>query len=124
MQSPCITEHASSIEFVASTTRTNGIHWSQWQKFVCRHQESGGRTYEKKNPQRQCTLKPKKTGCGCHVIVKQYMHTSTLLGCYDPDYDHKIGAANITYTHLSGATWEQIKMMLTQTIDCSKIMSC
>ena len=45
-------EHASSIELVASTTRTDRIHWSRWQKFVCGHQESGGRTYEKKNPQR------------------------------------------------------------------------
>ena len=117
-------EHASSIEFIASTTQTNGIHWSQWQKFVCRRQESGGRTYEKKNPQRQRTLKPKKTGCGCHVIVKQYPHTSTLLGRYDPDHDHEIGTANIAYTHLSSATQERIKMMLAQTIDRSKIMSC
>jgi len=117
-------EHASSIELVASTTRTDRIHWSWWQKFVCGRQESRGRTYKKKNPQRQCTLKPKKTGCGCYVIVKQYLHTSTLLGHYDPDHDHKIGAANIAYTRLSGATWERIKMMLTQTIDRSEIVSC
>ena len=117
-------EHASSIEFVASTTRTNGIHWSQWQKFVCGRQESRGRTYEKKNPQRQRTLEPKKTGCGCHVIVKQYPHTSTLLGRYNPDHDHEIGAANIAYTCLSSTTRERIKMMLAQTIDRSEIVSC
>ena len=117
-------EHASSIELVASTTQTDRIHWSRWQKFVCGRQESGGRTYKKKNPQRQRTLEPKKTGCGCYVIVKQYLHMSTLLGRYDPNHDHEIGAANIAYTCLSGTTWERIKMMLTQTIDRSEIMSC
>ena len=120
-----VEEHASSIELVASTTRADGKLWSRWQLFVCRRQDSGGgRTYQKKNPNRECTIPHKKTGCRCEVLIKQYPHTSTILGCYVADHDHEIGAANIAHTCLSGTTWEQIKMMLIQTIDRREIMSC
>jgi len=66
----------------------------------------------------------KKTGCSCHIDIKQYPHTSTVLGRYIAKHDHEIGTANITYTHLSGATWERIKLMLTQKIERCEIVSC
>lgn len=92
------------IEFVASTSQTNGILWSRWQCFVCGHQKSrGGSTYEKKHPEQQCKIKTKKSGCNCHIDIKQYPHTSTILGHYIDGHDHNIGAANIAYTCLSGA---------------------
>jgi hypothetical protein len=81
-------------------------------------------TYEKKYPERHHKIGTKKTGCGCHIIIKQYHHTPTVLGCYAAKHDHKIGAANIAYTCLSGTAWEQIKNMLTQKIDHHQIMSC
>ena len=77
-----------------------------------------------KNPDRGCTIPSKKTGCHCEVLIKQYLHTSTVLGRYVADHDHEIGAANIAHTRLSGTTWEQIKMMLIQTIDHREIVSC
>ena len=119
-----VEEHASSIELVASSTCTNGKLWSRSQKFVCGHQRSGGeKAYEKKHPGRERKIPSKKTGCRCQVFIKEYPHTSKVLGRYVADHDHEIGAANIAYTCLSGPTREQIKIMLTQTIDCSEIVS-
>ena len=117
-------ERIYSIEFISSTRRTGGTLWSQWQLFVCGRQDSGGgRTYKKKHPERQHKIGTRKSGCGCHIIVKQYPHTSTVLGRYVSEHDHKIGAANITYTRLSGATRKRIKSMLTQKIDRYEIVS-
>jgi len=119
-------ERACSIEFIASTTwaRAEGILCSRWQRFVCGRQESGGdRGYEKKHPERQRKIGTRKSGCGCHIIIKQYPHTSTVLGRYVAEHDHEIGAANIAYTRLSGATRERIKTMLIQRIDPREIVS-
>jgi len=77
-----------------------------------------------KNPDRGRTIPSKKTGCHCEVLIKQYPHTSTVLGHYVANHDHEIGAANIAHTRLSGTTWERIKTMLIQTIDRREIVSC
>jgi len=122
-----VEECASSIELVASTswTRADRKLWSRRQLFVCRRQDSGGgRTYQMKNPDRGRTIPSKKTGCRCEVLIKQYLHTSTVLGHYVADHDHEIGAANIAHTRLSGTTRERIKTMLIQTIDRREIVSC
>ena len=101
-----IDEHLSCIQFVMSSTWT-GDCYSQWQCFVCGRQESGGeKIYEKQHLDRERKSEMKKTGCGCHIDIKQYPHTSTVLGCYVAEHDHEIGAANIAYTCLSGATQE------------------
>ena len=100
-------ERACSIEFIASSSRTGGIHWTQKQHFVCGREESGGgRTYEKKHPERQCKIGIRKSGCSCHIIIKEYPHMSTILGRYIAEHDHDIGEANIAYTRLSSTVWE------------------
>jgi len=122
-----VEEHASSIELVASSTCTPASRklYSRLQKFVCGCQRSGGeKAYEKKHPERERKVTTKKTGCRCQVLIKEYPHTSKVLGRYVADHDHEIGAANIAYTRLSGLTRERIKIMLTQTIDRSEIVSC
>jgi len=117
-------EHLSCIQFVTSSTWTRDCY-SWWQYFVCGRQESGGeKIYEKQHPDREHKSKMKKTGCSCHIDIKQYPHTSTVLGCYVAKHNHKIGAANIAYTRLSSTTQEQIKLMLTQKIECCEIVSC
>jgi hypothetical protein len=118
-------ESTCSIQFIASTSQKGGIHSGQKKIYVCSHQNSrGGTTYEKKYPKRHHKIGTKKTGCGCHITIKQYHHIPTILGCYTAKHNHKIGAANIAYTHLSETSWEQIKNMLTQKIDCCQIVSC
>jgi len=119
-------EHFSCIRFIMSSTQAGGILWSWWQHFVCRRKDSGGnRNYEKKHPDRQSKLEEdRKSGCGCHIDIKQYPHTPAIQGCYIDKHNHKIGAANIAYTCLSGGTQEQIKSMLQQRIDHCEIVSC
>jgi hypothetical protein len=118
-------ERIYAIEFIASTSRAGGVLWSGRQLFVCGREMSGGRKpYEKKNPQRECKIGTKKSGCGSRIIIKLYPHTSTILGRYVTEHDHEIGSANIAYTRLSGAARERIKTMLSQKIDRNEIVSC
>ena len=118
-------EQMYSIEFVASTTRPGTPLYSRRQLFVCGCKASGGEVpYEKKNPDSKRKIDTKKTGCGCHIWIKLYPHTSTVLGRYVAEHDHKIGFANIAYTRLSGSAREQIKSMLTQKVERHEIVSC
>ena len=117
-------ESTCSIQFIASHSRKGGIRSSGKKFYVCSRQNSGGgTTYEKKYPERHRKIGTRKTGCGCHIIIKQYHHTPTVLGRYAAEHNHEIGAANIAYTRLSGTTREQIKDMLTQKIDRREIVS-
>ena len=117
-------ESTCSIQFIMSHSRKGGIRWSEKATYVCSRQHSGGRTtYEKKHPERHRKIGTKKTGCSCHIVIKQYHHTPTVLGRYAADHDHEIGAANIAYTRLSGTSREQIKDMLTQRVDRREIVS-
>jgi len=114
-----------SIEFVTSTTQAKSPLYTWHQLFVCGHKASRGlKPYEKKNLDSKCKISTKKTGCGCHIWIKLYPHTSTVLGCYVVEHNHKISFANIAYTCLSGSAWEQIKAMLTQKVEGHKIVSC
>ena len=119
-----IEESTCLIQFIASTSRKGGIHSGQKKIYVCSREYSGGEsTYVKKYPERHRKIRTNKTGCGCHITIKQYHHTPTVLGRYVAEHDHEIGAANIAYTRLSGTAREQIKDMLTQKIDRRQIVS-
>ena len=120
-----VEERTSSIELNASSTRGGGVLWTWSQRFVCGRQNTGGaRNYQKKHPTRQRKIQNRKSGCGCHIIIKKYPHTSTILGRYVAEHDHEIGAANIAFTRLSRDAREHIKMMLTHKIDRNEIVSC
>jgi len=70
-----------SIEFGASTTQAKSPLYTQCQLFVCGRKASRGlKPYEKKNLDSECKISTKKTGCGCHIWIKLYPHTSTILG--------------------------------------------
>ena len=118
-------EQMYSIEFAASTTQPRTSLYTRHQLFVCGREASRGEvSYEKKNPDSERKIGTKKTGCGCHIWIKLYPHTSTILGCYVAEHDHEIGFANITYTRLSGSARERIKAMLTQKVEHHEIVSC
>jgi hypothetical protein len=112
-----------SIELIASRVRSRGTFWTQNQLYVCSRQLSGGqKEYEKKKPDRKRKIGSKKTGCHCHVIIKLYPHTNTILGNYRNKHDHKVGSDNIAYTWMSSIAWEQIKSMLVQKVDHKEIV--
>jgi hypothetical protein len=62
-----------SIELIASISQARDVLLSRSHLFVYRHEMSGGRkTYEKKNAEQECKIRTKKSGCGCHIIIKLY----------------------------------------------------
>jgi len=115
-------ERIYSIKFIPSSTLARGKHWSWHQLFVCRHKRSGG--YVKQHPRRENKIRTRKSGCCCEIVIKQYPHTSIVLGRYIAKHDHEVGFANIAYLHLSSTAWERIKAMLTQKVERHEIMSC
>ena len=111
------------IEFALSSTKTGTWLWTTKRTYICSRQMSGGKkVYEKKHSDWQCKLDSKKTGCRCHIEIKYYPHTLTILGHYKEEHDHEIRLANIAYTHLSQAACDQIKVMLKQKVDPKEIV--
>jgi len=118
-------EQMYSIKFVASTSWAKSPLYTRRQLFVCGRKASRGPVpYAKKNSDCESKISPKKIGCSCHIWIKLYPHTSTVLGRYVAEHDHKIGVANIAYTCLSGSARKRIKAMLTQKVERPKIVSC
>jgi len=115
-------ELAYSIELIPSNTMHGGKLWTLKQTYICSCQPSGGlKKYQKKFPDQQQKIKSKKMGCQCHIVIKSYLHTSTILGCYMSEHDHETGLVNITYTQMSWVIHEKIKYKLVQKIDPREI---
>jgi hypothetical protein len=112
-----------SIELIASRVRSGGSLWTQNWLYICSCQLSRGqKEYEKKNLDWKRKIGSKKTGCHCHIIIKLYPHTDTILGNYRNAHDHEVGSDNIAYTRMSGVAREQIKSMLVQKVDHKEIV--
>jgi hypothetical protein len=115
-------ELAYSIELIISQTLVGRLY-TQKRTYICSCQQTGGeRNYQKKFPDRKRKIESKKTGCSCHIMIKLYPHTSTILGRYEADHDHEIGLANIAYTRISRPARERIHTMLTQKMDRKEIV--
>ena len=111
-----------SIELVISKTLVGWL-FTQKRTYICSCQQTGGnRYYQKKFPDRNQKIESKKTGCSCHITIKLYPHTPTILGRYEADHDHEIGLANIAYTRISHPAREKIHTMLTQKMDRKEII--
>jgi hypothetical protein len=82
----------------------------------------GQKKYEKKHPDWQRKINSKKIGCHCQIKIKCYPYTLTILGRYAEEHNHKIQLANVAYTCLSQAAWDQIKIMLKQKVDQKEIV--
>jgi len=92
-----------SIKLILSVVKRGGPLWTERRVYVCSCQMSGGqKKYEKKNLGWHRKIDSKKTGCHCHVAIKLYPHTDTILGNYTNTHNHEIGSTNITYTRMLG----------------------
>ncbi len=112
-----------SIKFIQLSMKAGNWLWYKKWTYVCSHQMSGGqKDYIKKNPDQHHKIDTKKTGCHCQVIIKYYLHTLTILKCYDKDHNYEIQLANIAYICLSHVAWDQIKVMLEQKVDQKEIV--
>jgi hypothetical protein len=112
-----------SIELILSVVKHGGPLWTKRQVYICSRQMSGGqKKYEKKNPGWHHKIDSKKTGCHCHIAIKLYPNTDTILGNYTNTHDHEIGSDNIAYMRMLGVAREQIKSMLVQKVDQKEIV--
>jgi hypothetical protein len=115
-------ELAYSIKLIPSNTVHGGKLWTLKRTYICSHQLSEGpKKYQKKFPEWQWKIESKKMGCRCRIVIKSYLHTSAILGCYVSEHDHEIGLANIAYTRMSRVAREKIKYKLSQKIDPREI---
>jgi hypothetical protein len=116
-------ELAYSIELIPSNTVHRKRLWTLKRTYVCSCQPSGGPSkYQKKFLEWQQKIGSKKMGCRCSVIIKFYLHTPTILGCYVSKHDHEIGLANIAYTQMSQVAREKINYKLSQKIDPREVV--
>jgi hypothetical protein len=77
--------------------------------FVCARRGTGGtKKYEKKTNRESRESKRVEGGCPCHVRIKVYPHTSTILGRYTPEHSHSTGKDNLKYVRIRIPTLEQI----------------
>jgi hypothetical protein len=87
--------------------------WLQQHEFVCARQGSGSqKKYVPKNPEWQCNIPSKRSGCPCCLTVKMYSGTSEILSMYKTEHSHGIADDNIKFTHLSKESRRHITNLL------------
>jgi hypothetical protein len=119
----CWVEEATNmIEFCALTVWQSGTLWTCQCLFVCRHQSTGGGNYTKKNPKQKHKIESKKISCLCHLLIKIYPHTTTILGNYKKAHNHETGATNIKYMGILHDTWEHIRALLRDRVNWQQIV--
>jgi hypothetical protein len=92
-----------SIKLILSVVKHGGPLWTKRWVYVYLHQMSRGqKKYKKKNLGWHRKIDSKKTSCHCHVTIKLYPHTDTILGNYMNMRDHEIGLDNISYMWMLG----------------------
>jgi hypothetical protein len=115
-------EIADCIKLISSTTTPRNSLWMKRYHYVCGRALSGGKSkYELKHLE-QYHKESKKIGCGCQVIIKQYLHTPIILGQYDSKHDHSIGIENLVYTRMSHEARERINKLLAQKINNREVV--
>ena len=117
-------ETMNSIEFIVSQVECSDMPiWQERRVYRCAQEYSGGKiTWEKITKQGR-TIPSKKTGCQCHLTIKCYPHTDTILRKYEDQHNHAIGDDNLQFTRLSDATKALVMDMVHTGID-SKAIVC
>ncbi|KAJ7818322.1 hypothetical protein B0H14DRAFT_2373223, partial [Mycena olivaceomarginata] len=116
-------EHRQCIELRLVQTTKGLPQFEKKLRYVCsRHGTGGVKEYEKKFPERVRRLPPKRTGCACALIVKQYPGTRQLLGSYKNVHNHPLKKDNIAFTRIPRATREYIAAKLRDNVRPDKIV--
>ena len=98
--------------------------WHERRIYVCSRQGTGGKyKYIKKHPERIRSRPSKQTGCRCGVIVKTYLHTSTVLGWYRAEHDHATGIPNLRFTRLQDSTRAYVSSLLRRNMEPKEVVS-
>ena len=93
-------EAKKSIKLIVSVTKHSKSQiWRERRVLRCSREFTGGRHNHTKR--QNLKIPSKKSGCQCHLIIKFYPHTDTILGKYEGHHDHPIADANVRFTRLS-----------------------
>jgi hypothetical protein len=116
-------ETNNSIEFILSQVEHSDLPiWQEWRMYKCTQEYSGGKHDWEKITQWERTIPSKKTGCWCHLMIKRYPHTDTILGKYEDQHNHAIGDENLWFTRLLDTTKALVMEMVHTGIDSKAIV--
>ena len=111
-----------SIELIVSwTDKSGGPNWQEWHVYHCGREYSGGSKYQTINEMERM-IPLKKTGCWCHLTIKQYPGVETILSKYEDEHDHVLSDDNLQFTRLSDKTKTLIMEMVHTEIDLEAIV--
>jgi hypothetical protein len=118
-------EHRHCIELHLVQTTKGMPQFEKKLCYVCSWHGTGNvKVYEKKFPERVRRFPPKRTGCACALIVKQYSGTHQLLGSYKNVHNHPLKKENIVFTHIPRTTRKYIAAKLRDNVRPNKIVCC
>ena len=109
-------ELAHSIELIKSTINACGSQvWTLRRIFMCSREDGRGHSkYVKKHLEQKQKIPSKKTGCLCNIVIKSYLNTERILGCYESEHNHPIGIANVLFMCLSARAWRRMRDLVSQ----------
>jgi hypothetical protein len=84
---------------------------------------SGGKQDQENEHEWDRKIPLMKTGCQCHLIIKKYLQTKTILGKYDGRHDHPLGDENLKYLRLSHKIRSLVMDMICEGTDPEAIVS-
>ena len=106
-------ESEKHIELIVSkVVRSDSPIWRERHVFRCGREYTGRKQVYKKLNQWERAIPSKKTGCRCHLTIKLYPDTATILGKYEEQHDHALGDKNLRFTRLSDATKKDVMQMV------------
>ncbi len=106
-------EHKNTIKFILSHTEESGSpNWQAQRKYRCSHEFSGRKTDHENIHQWDRKIPSMKTGCQCHLIIKLYLDTKTILGKYEAQHNHALGNDNLRFLRLSDSIRKLVMEMI------------
>ena len=117
-------ESGNTIELIVSQIeRSDSPLWRERCVFRCSREFTGGNPGYVKKTQMERKIPSKKTGCRCHLTVKWYPRTETILGKYVDQHDHPLGDDNLRFIRLSRKIRDLIMDMVYIGINSKVIVS-
>jgi len=92
-------ESDNTIELIVSkVVHSNLLIWWEQHVLRCSHKWMGGQPAQNKSgdtAKRDRKIPSKKTGCWCHLTIKLYWHTKTILRKYKCKHNHLLRDENL-----------------------------
>ena len=86
---------------ISVTEQPDSPNWWAQCTYRCSQEFSGGKLDQENMHQWDWKIPSMKMGWQCHLIIKQYPQTKTILRKYDDWHDHPLGNENLQFLRLS-----------------------